>query len=600
MNTYLNFIFKAKTYTFSVCLLLSSFSCQTKENKQEITPIIKLQALYKNNLQLAYQYLDSISIDGNKKNKSYYINSRKYFKKSEPILSYVEKENFKSLNAPNLIRIQEEDPTDIKIRQPIGYQVIEENLLTDEMDTLALKRALSVTSGRLKLINNNTKLYFKNYHILWLVRDQLVRIATTGLSNFDSPVLGQSLQESIYTLETIKEIFDSYKNQFKSDKLFKDWKKELTQSISNLKTDFNSFDRYAYIKNHTHLQIELWNKTVKDWEVEFPFELSMSNHFESLFSEKTFNIDYFSDYKSDTLHLKQKIQLGKQLFNDKALSLNNQMSCATCHDKNLAFTDGKKTFNKNQIRNTPTITYAGLQQAFFHDNRAGSLEGQIVGVVTNHSEFDSNLEILVEKVSQNKMYAKAFDTLYSKKITDANIRHAIASYVRTLNSFNSKFDNNINGKENTLTVNEKKGFNLFMGKASCATCHFPPLFNGTVPPNFNETEMEIIGVPKTSENKELDTDLGRYKLFKTEQRKSMFKTPTLRNIELTAPYMHNGVYNTLEEVMDFYNKGGGAGLGFNVPHQTLPFDNLDLSEKEIKDIIAFMKTLTDVPEEVVY
>ncbi|MDO6802236.1 cytochrome c peroxidase [Wenyingzhuangia sp. 1_MG-2023] len=597
MNTYLNFIFKAKAYTIGVCLLLLSFSCKRKENEQTISPTSKLEKSYKKNLEIAYQYLDSISIDGNQKNKSHYINSRKYFKKTEPILSYLEKDNFKSLNAPNLIRIQEEDPTDIKIRQPIGYQVIEENLLTDEMDTLALKRAIKVTSGRLKLIKNNTKFYFKNYHVLWMVRDQLVRIATTGLSNFDSPILGQSLQESIYTLETIEEILKVYKNQFNSDKLYQAWEKELSQAIKILKTDFDTFDRYEYIKSHAQTQIELWNKTVKDWEVEFPFELAMTNDFESLFSEQMFNMGYFSDYKSDTVHLKQKIQLGKQLFNDKTLSLNNNMSCATCHDKKLAFTDGKKTFNKNQIRNTPTITYAGLQQSFFHDSRSGSLEGQIVGVITNHNEFDSDLDILVEKVNQNKAYVKAFDSLYTKKVTDANIRHAIASYVRTLNSFNSKFDNNINNKENTLTLSEKKGFNLFMGKAACATCHFPPLFNGTVPPNFKETELEIIGVPKTAQNKELDTDLGRYELFKTEQRKAMFKTPTLRNIALTAPYMHNGAYNTLEEVMDFYNKGGGAGLGFDVPHQTLPFDHLDLSEQEIKDIVAFMKTLTDVPQE---
>ena len=593
MNTYLNFIFKAKAYTIGVCLLLLSFSCQRKENKQTIVPASKLEKLYKNNLEKAYQYLDSISVNGSPKNKSYYINSRKYFKKSEPILSYLEKDNFKSLNAPNLIRIQEEDPTDIKIRQPIGYQVIEENLFADEVDTLALKRAIKVTSGRLKLIKKNTKFYLKNYHILWMVRDQLVRIATTGLSNFDSPVLGQSLQESIYTLETIEELLHVYKNQFNSDQLYQDWEKELTQAKKKLQTRFDTFDRYEYIKTDVQAQIKLWNKTVKDWKAEFPFELAMTNHFESLFSKEMFNMGYFSDYKSDTVYLEQKIQLGKQLFNDKTLSLNNNMSCATCHDKKLAFTDGKKTFNKNQIRNTPTITYAGLQQSFFYDSRSGSLEGQIVGVITNHNEFDSNLDILVNKVNQNKMYIKAFDTLYAKKTTDANIRHAMASYVRTLNSFNSKFDNNINNKENTLTLSEKKGFNLFMGKAACATCHFPPLFNGTVPPNFNETEMEIIGVPKTAKNKELDTDLGRYELFKTEQRKGMFKTPTLRNIALTAPYMHNGVYATLKEVLNFYNKGGGAGLGFNVPHQTLPFDKLDLSEQEIQDILAFLNTLSD-------
>lgn len=185
--------------------------------------------------------------------------------------------------------------------------------------------------------------------------------------------------------------------------------------------------------------------------------------------------------------------------------------------------------------------------------------------------------------------------MYTKKVTDANIRHAIASYIRTLNTFDSKFDRNINKEEKTLASNEIKGFNLFMGKASCATCHFPPTFNGTIPPDFRETELEVLGVPKTKkwENAIVDSDLGRHDVFQTEERKHAFKTPTIRNIEKTAPYMHNGVYDNLEEVMKFYNLGGGAGIGIHLDNQTLPFDNLNLTDEEIADIVAFMKTLTD-------
>ena len=232
-------------------------------------------------------------------------------------------------------------------------------------------------------------------------------------------------------------------------------------------------------------------------------------------------------------------------------------------------------------------------KSFFLDNRAGSLEGQIVGVVKNHDEFNTDLEHIIKVIKEDKNYSIAFDTLYKRGATDLNIRHSIASYIRTLNPFNSKFDNNINGKENTLTKEEIKGFNLFMGKAACATCHFPPLFNGTVPPNFNESELEVIGVAQTQKNKYLDNDYGRYNIFKTEERKGAFKTPTIRNIVLTAPYMHNGAYNNLEDVMDFYNKGGGVGLGFDLPNQTLPFENLNLSNEEIQYIIIFMETLTD-------
>lgn len=598
MNTYLNFTFKAKAYTFCVCLLLLNIACNTKDKKTLTTSIAntkKLENIYKKQLVTAYQYLDSIHITNTKAiNLEHYKKSRKAFKLSEPILAFIEKENYKSLNSPNLLRIHEEDPTDIKINTPIGYQVIEENLFTKTIDTLVFTRAVNVTKNRLKLIEKNTNTSnLKNYHILWLIRDAIVRVATTGLSNFDSPELGASLQESSYNYNTLNDIISIYSANFSNKELLNQWQNEIKKTQQTLNTNFDSLDRFTFIKNHTHKQLQLLNNTQKDWNVTFPFSFAINNNATSLFSNETFNLDYFSDYKSDTTHLKTKISIGKALFNDTRLSINNNMACATCHIKDKAFTDGKVTFNKNLKRNSPTLTYAGLQKSFFYDNRSGSLEGQIVGVVTNHDEFNSDLEHIKKVVKNDEKYATAFDTLYKRGATDMNIRHAMASYVRTLNAFNSKFDNNINNKENTLTALEKKGFNLFMGKAACATCHFPPLFNGTVPPNFSESELEIIGVPQTKENKKLDDDLGRYYLFNVEERKGAFKTPTIRNVELTAPYMHNGVYNTLEEVVNFYNQGGGAGLGFNVPHQTLPFDNLDLSTEEQSAIIAFMRTLTD-------
>ena len=118
-----------------------------------------------------------------------------------------------------------------------------------------------------------------------------------------------------------------------------------------------------------------------------------------------------------------------------------------------------------------------------------------------------------------------------------------------------------------------------------------PLFNGTVPPFFNESEFEIIGTPALPDNKNLDKDLGRYAITNADVHRYAFKTPTLRNISKTAPYMHNGVFKTLNEVIEFYHKGGGKGLGYAVPNQTLPFDSLQLNAREKLNIIAFLKTL---------
>ena len=131
--------------------------------------------------------------------------------------------------------------------------------------------------------------------------------------------------------------------------------------------------------------------------------------------------------------------------------------------------------------------------------------------------------------------------------------------------------------------------------SSRATCHFVPLFNGVAPPYFSEAESEVLGVPATTDtaHAELDADEGKYNLYPISILRYAFKTPTLRNIDLTAPYMHNGVYRTLEEVIDFYDKGGGSGLGIAPVNQTLPANRLQLSEKEKRQLIAFLHSLTD-------
>ncbi|WP_405246734.1 cytochrome-c peroxidase [Cellulophaga sp. Asnod2-G02] len=589
---------KAKTYTFGICLLLL-LTTACKNDKKPIALVTtddEITKFYKSELNDCIQYLDAIAgTNETKINVDLYKKARFKFKAIEPILSAIDKNNYKSLNAPNILQVQEEDLTDIKIRNPFGFQVIEELLFDPEADSLALYNTVNLTKNRLKLIEKNTQINLKDHHLIWLFRNQIVRTATTGITGFDSPILGQSLLECQTTYQTLIDLTEILKAKFNSNTLYLALIDSFKNSISVLNHDFDSFDRYGFIKNNTDKQLELLVKVQKDWKVQFPFEMAISNDATSLFDANTLNVFYFSDYKSDTLRLKEKQLLGKQLFNDKMLSKNYEMACATCHIKDKAFTDGKKTFDKNQIRNTPTLRYAAYQQTFFMDGRSGSLEGQIVGVADNHDEFNLPMDSIVNRVRNEQHYKNQFDTLYQGKRMEYNVRHAIASYIRTLNSFDSKFDKNINGLEDTLTEEEISGFNLFMGKAVCATCHFAPLFNGTVPPDYKDTEMELIGVPEQNDtiNALISGDLGRYNMFETEERKHFFKTPTVRNVEKTAPYMHNGVYTTLEQVVDFYNRGGGQGIGIEEAYQTLPFDNLQLTKKEQAELVAFMKTLSD-------
>ena len=201
-------------------------------------------------------------------------------------------------------------------------------------------------------------------------------------------------------------------------------------------------------------------------------------------------------------------------------------------------------------------------------------------------------------LQQDAVYAQLFAQAYSNEkdvITQYNIANAIASYIRSLVALNARFDQYMRGDTTKLSTTEKNGFNLFMGKAKCGTCHYMPLFNGLVPTEFTETESEVLGVPATNQKKHavLDSDKGKFDFTTATIHQFAFKTPTLRNIALTAPYMHNGVFATLDEVMEFYNNGGGNGLGIAPGTQTLPADKLQLTGKEIKAIIEFMHALTD-------
>lgn len=585
---------KGAYFVISLFIIFGIFSSCSKEKEEKTSFNIQMKEQFISDITMAINHLDSAKTDTSNV-KKYFLQSRKYFKKIEPILASLDIENYGFLNQPNILKVEEEDFTDIKTKKPSGYQVLEEEIFTENMNSVRVNKHLNLVSNRLKLIRKNTNFnHLKTYHFLWLFRKSIVQIALTGITGFDSPVLENSLEESKIVYQSLKTYLSIFQNEFNNPALLKKWNYEIEASIKDLNADFNTFNRYDFIKNHTHKQLDLWNQIVNDWHVSFPFELAIKNKAISLFSKDTYNHTYFSDRNSGEM-TPQKITLGKKLFYDTNLSSDKKTSCATCHHADKAFTDGLKIGAK-VTRNTPTLLYSGLQKAFFYDKRAGSLEGQIIAVIENKNEFHTDLETLRQVVTQDSIYTKSFAEVFkNQKVGNAEIRNAIASYIRSLAPFDSKFDRNINTIENTLTQNEINGFNLFNGKAKCATCHFAPVFNGTVPPNYRESEIEFIGVPEQNDtiNAIISSDLGRYHVYKTPERKHFFKTPTVRNAGKTAPYMHNGVYNTLEDVMDFYNRGGGIGIGIHNEYQTLPSDALDLTNQEIKDIISFIHSLED-------
>ena len=479
---------------FSLSLLLGCKD-QTSFKTKDLDAIALIRVQFSKDISSSIIYLDSIQSDF-KNAKDHYKKSRLAFKYIEPILSTLDVENYNFLNQPNILKIEEEAVTDIKIKKPSGYQVLEEALFAEQLDTTYINKHVTIIQGRLKLIQKNASFkHLKKYHFLWLFRKAIIRIALTGITGFDSPVLSNSLAESKAIYQRLQLYLSYFEADFESTDLYRQWNISFEKSMNLLHKDFDSFDRYTFIKSCTHQQLQLWNATIKDWHVTFPFELAIKNDAASLFSQNTFNMNYFGD-PNYSLRTEQKVLLGKKLFYDPKLSGKETLSCASCHLPEKAFTDGLPT-SPQVTRNSPTLLYAALQKGFFYDRRAGSLEGQIIGVIENEKEFHTDLKTLEKKVVQDSSYDSLFKEAYPKQIlSQLLIRNAIATYIRSLTPFNSKFDRNINDLENSLTTEEIHGFNLFTGKAQCATCHFAPLFNGTVPPDYKESELELIGVPQ--------------------------------------------------------------------------------------------------------
>ncbi|HEX8546252.1 MAG TPA: cytochrome c peroxidase, partial [Cytophagaceae bacterium] len=300
------------------------------------------------------------------------------------------------------------------------------------------------------------------------------------------------------------------------------------------------------------------------------------------------------------------VQLGKLIFFDPILSNNNKRSCASCHKPHKAFTDGADKsiamdFEGKVLRNSPSLINSIYSDRYFWDLRVDKLEDQIEHVVVSEKEFHTDYFNIFDKMLTSKEYVELFKASFPETkqnpVNSYTLSTSLAAYVSSLTALNSRFDRYVRGETIAIEPDVIKGFNLFMGKAGCGTCHFAPTFNGSTPPFYTESESEVLGVPRSKDkNSPLDDDAGRSS-GKVRENSNIylhsFKTPTIRNVALTAPYMHNGVYNTLEELMEFYNNGGGAGLGLSVPNQTLPSDSLGLTATEIKDIVSFMKSLTD-------
>ncbi len=275
-----------------------------------------------------------------------------------------------------------------------------------------------------------------------------------------------------------------------------------------------------------------------------------------------------------------KVELGRILFFDKRLSKNNTIACASCHMAEKGFTDGMPVSTGiNGLkggRSAPASFNRVFSKAQFWDGRAATLEDQSIGPFINPVEHGfANHDEMIAKMKQIPGYRKLFQDVFGREINIQDVGRAIASFQRTILSGNSPVDKfDIGGDEKALSESAKRGLELFRGKARCTRCH-----SGF---NFTDEKFHNLGIGWDTNT----VDLGRYMETKNPEDVAAFKTPTLREIARTAPYMHDGRFKTLEEVVEFYNKGG-----IKNPFLDNTIIPLELTEQEKQDLVAMLKSL---------
>ena len=493
----------------------------------------------------------------------------------------------------------------MEYQEPIGLQVIEGLLFEDNVEANKdelLQQADAVSSSASDL---NALLYgfqANEKQLLESIRLELMRIITLGIVGFDAPLLKSGIAESEAALEAIEYVLHPYlaAGTSQSDSV----SKYLAGSLQFLQAnrDFDKFDRLAFLtKEILPLQRHL-GLLIKELNLELnSTEGALNYRAGDIFSVDALNLRSFPHEGNYDGSL---VRLGRQLFFESGLSGNNRISCATCHDPAKHFTDALPQSiafdgHSRVQRNAPSLLYAGFQYQQFWDGKAKSLEDQVRAVINNPHEMNGGEESLDALLNRKPAYRTFFNQAFPEPIdTTRNIDKvaiSIAEFIRSLNPRNSRFDQYIRGDTSALNTKQIKGFNLFMGKAQCATCHFAPLFNGLLPPFYNLTEVEVLGTTKTDnfEKPEADPDRGRFNVFPISFYDKAFKTPSVRNVSATGPYMHNGAFKTLEAVVEFYNKGGAMGLGLSLNNQTLSASALNLSKEDISDIVQFLHSLED-------
>ena len=536
-----------------------------------------------------------------------FVAARRAFKLAEVGLEYYLPSTSKEMNGPALPEVEDDEGPE-SVFPPKGFQVIEE-ILYGDAPVVAREALITETATMRPLVTRAQTMMGAQHatdgHVWDAVKLELARIATLGMVGFDSPVAGHGLMEADVALEGVLRTLAPYRNDngawARVDSLV-----TVTRTMLTASTDRDAFDHFTFLSQRLVPLGHALQQARLALAIGTPAERrAFRMDAATVFDSAAFDVLGFAPLDA-TAPTPAQVALGAQLFRDTRLSGDGARACSSCHLPDKAFTDGMVT---NQARggaplarNTPTVINSGLQVGNFADLRTTYLEDQVTDVIENVDEMHGSLGTIAVRLASDTALSWQFRTAFAGEpvrgdtiVTAARIRSALAAYQRSLSRLNAPVDRALRGEVGALSDEERLGFNVFVGKGKCATCHFLPLTNGTVPPMYQKAEVEVLGVPRraVTANATVDPDIGRHRLTRAEPHQYAFRTPSIRNVALTAPYMHNGVYTTLEQVVDFYDRGGGAGIGVALGHQTLPPDPLKLTTPEKRALVAFMRALTD-------
>ena len=451
----------------------------------------------------------------------------------------------------------------------------------------------------------------KSYHHFFLCnRLFLLNLAAIYTTGFECPDSSRIIPELKSMLADVGSIYTSFNESFPTTPLSAEYfsvYKNAIAFVNDQPENYSAFNHFNFIRDYVNPLFKLNQQFINQYNVKSKsvVDYTLNKNCNSIFNKSLYtgqNAKGIFSRVTDEAALAKIDHVGKLLFYDPILSENNLRSCASCHKSAEYFTDTAAAtslqFNRKDFikRNTPGLINAGFNHLLMLDGKHISLQNQCKAVICNPLEMAGNEKEVLEKVLRCKEYKQTFTELLQytpqeEEITFDHIVAAITFYYSKFSNYYSPFDDAMN-EHAELNTSAKRGFNLFMSKSQCATCHFVPQFNGVKPPYIG-SEFEVLGVPDHNDFKKLSADSGRYDVNPADETLFAFRTGSLRNAEHTKPYMHNGVFTDLKQVIDFYDAGGGTGKGLTVNNQTLSSDSLHLTVNEKNDLIAFIQSLNE-------